>query len=260
MTTEALDLLDRLSDPELAERAEQEADRPFGRFPGRWFKADIPAQELEITSRRPQNSQFDEWGLMLTVNVTEVYEANPPVEPGEYQIWIRSANPTTSSGKENKRTKHSELVQMVEASKARPRQWIGKKGVVFKEEIHNYKTDRNTNQKDDKGNDIWERNVPARPVFYYKLDFSGSPVTSNGASPVNSAPPAEVSAAATEAALKILGTDGMDEAAFQLAASKDPKCKNDRAFIDALASGKWAADLIETGKLVRDGSNLVVVS
>lgn len=263
MTSEALDLLDRLSNPELAERAEQEADRPYGRFPGRWFKADIPQQELDIVSRRPNNSQFDEWGLYLTVNVTEVYNASPPIEPGEYQLWIRSANPTTRDGKENKRTKHSELIQMVEAAGRGPRTWTNTKGVVFKEEIHNYTADRNTGQKGSDGKDIWERNVPQRPVFYYKLDFSGNVITNNTFSQNGSgstAQPTEPSPEAITAAFAILGTDGMEEAAFGLACSKDPVCKQDMAFIDYVASGKFASDQIAAGKIVRDGSNLVVVS
>lgn len=254
-TNEALDLLERLSSPELAARAEVEASRPFGRFPARYFKADIPSQELEITSRRPQNSNFDEWGIYLTVDVTEVYESSPPIEPGNYQLWIRSANPTTRDGKENKRTQNSELVQTTLAAGRSPKSWPGSKGVVFHEEVFDYKYDRNTNQKDSSGKDIWERGVDGR-TFYYKMTFGGASPVSNGAAPVA----AEPTQKAIDAALKLLGTDGMDEAAFQLAASKDPAIKNDGAFISALASGKWAADMIAAGKIVRDGSQLVVVA
>ncbi len=217
MTTEALDLLSRLSSPELAEKAEAEANRPFNRFAGRRFKADIPQQDLEIISRRVGNSNFDEWGMFLTVEVTDVYEGN--VNPGEHQLWVRSANPTTRDGKENKRTKNSELVQMTAAAGRGPRQWVGSKGVDFKDSIFTYTYDRNTNEPDPAkpGSTIWQRGVKGE-TWYYALNFSGA--SSNGASTPT---PTPVSPELIETALSIIratGEAGMPEKDFALAASK----------------------------------------
>lgn len=259
LTTEALDLLDRLGNVEAAERAEVLFSRPQDRFPGRYFMADIPEQEPQVQSRRPANSQFDQWGFFLTVNITEVYDSRTPLDPGEYQLWIRTANPKTSAGKDNDATLRTEYVQMNKASGVNSiKPFLGKKGVVFHEEEPLHYTYRSDTKRPDPakpGSTIWEDKDGY--VWFYKLSAGGAQ-QANGNKPAQSAP-AEPSEAATEAALKLIGAEGMDETAFQLAASKDATCKADSAFISALASGKWAADMIGSGKLLRDGKLLVWV-
>lgn len=252
MTTEALDLLDRLSSPELAQKAEKDANRPFDRFPGKSFKADIPSQELDVISRRPTGSNFDQWGIYLTVDVTEVFDGN--VEPGEHQLWIRTSNPTTRDGKENKRTLNSELVQMVTAAGRSVRSWPGNKGVTFTEDTYDYFTDKNTNVKGPDGKDIWERNVPAS-TYFYRLNFSGVTV-GNGSKPA-----AEPTEEAVEKAMSLIidaGDEGVAEVVFNLACSKDPLIKKDAACIGYISSGSFAKDMIGAGRILRAGANLVV--
>jgi hypothetical protein len=265
MTTEQADLLTLLSDPLLAEKAEQESNRPFNRFPGRHFKADIPNQELSIISRRVGNSQFDEWGMFLDLEVTEVYEGN--VQPGEHTLWIRSANPYKRDGTPNKNTKNSELVQMTNAAGMNPREWLGKKGVVFEDAIHKYTQRKDTREPDLDAMGVQKRNADGSPrtiwidepasLFYYKLTFSqaGNALVNSAVANGATVQPKPESIAA---AFLLLG-DGMEESAFGLAVSKDPVIKKDNAMIGYVASGKFASDMIAEGKLVRDGTTLVAV-
>ncbi len=253
MTQDALDLLDRLSNPILAAKAEKDAARPFDRFKSTHFKADIPAQELGITSRRPAGSNFDQWGMLLTIELTEDYDGK--VEPGEYTLWVRSANPTTRDGGENKRTQSSELVQMSNAAGGtNPRTWTDKKGVEFTEDTFEYKFDRNTNRQDDNGKDIWERGVKG-DTYFYRLNFRAGN-SSNGATVANTKP-SDVAIQRALDMIKDAGTDGIKEAEFNLQASKDPVIKADKAMAGYLASGKLVSD--NPDKVLRDGAMVVWV-
>lgn len=256
MTNEALDLLDRLTSPELAKKAELDNNRPQDRSPLRRFKADIlgSGQDLQVEQRRVGN--FDQRGVYLDLNVTEVYESNPPVDPGMHRLWIRLPG-ERRDGKQAEPNINSEVVQMMESAQlASIRLLPGRKGVTFTESTHEFSGRADTGKPDPKNpaRTLWEDKTFT--TYYYKLDLSG-PASSNGSS---AAPKSvEPSPEAIEAAFKLLGTDGMEENAFNLAASKDPVIKKDGAAISAIASGKFAADQIAAGKIVRDGQTLVAV-
>ncbi len=260
MTSEAIDLLDLLSVGAIKQAA-QDKDRPFERSPLRHFKADIPKQDIEVTTRRPAGSNFDQTGLYLTVNVTEVLNSgSQAVSLGEYQLWIRmpgkrrdGSNPKVEDNSEYSRTLLA--ANESDASITNFRQIPGHNNVEFKEETFGYKYDRNTNQKGDDGRDIWERGVDGT-TFFYRMNFRGGSA-SNGAKPIASEP--------TEAGLTALVTlvaskpEGWDETAFALAASKEAAVKADTLLMGQVADGKWIADPRIAGKVLRDGKVLVAV-
>lgn len=254
MTSEALDLLDRLTDPELAKQAEIDNARPRDRSPLRYFRADVPEQIPEAQQKQVGN--FQQWGFYLDVDVKEVYSSNPPVEPGMVQLWIRCPNPRRQDGTENKANVNSESTLMLGSAGIKLRGLLGAKNVVFKEEVHPWTSRSQTDKPDPNrpGQMLWEDRE--NNTFYYKLEL-GAPASSNGSAPTPVS--AEPSQEAVAAALKLLEGNGMEETAFNLAASKDPIIKKDTAMVSAIASGKFAADQIATGKIVRDGSLLVVV-
>lgn len=245
MTQEALDLLDRLSNPDNIKQAESDKSRPGWRPALQHFKADIlgSAQDIQIETRRPVGSNYDDTGYWLDIDVREILHGRG--EMGEQKLWIKF--PRFPSGDYPDKDSDSENARMMLAAReadptiTSPRQLPGRRNVEFKEETYDY-----TYYSKAKGGE-----VPAT-TYFYRLNFSGAAASNRAA--MQSLPTEE----ATEKAISLL-TEGMDEKAFGLAAMKDPLIKKDSALISAIASGKFATEQIAGGRVVRDGSNLVAV-
>ncbi len=254
MTSETQDLLDLLS-IDAVEEAIMVRDRPQDRFSASHFKADIPAQELKAETRRPNNSNYDQTGFYLTVDITEIMAGRGQL--GENTLWIRVP---TARAKNPDRTEATRMLMF--ANKADPsirtlRQIVGRKGVEFKEDLFEYVYDRGTGSYDKDGKEIWERNIPGK-CYFYVLSFGSalaSAAVRNGATVL----PTEAGVAAALAVLAEAGPNGMTVNEFNLACSKVAEVKADKALISAITSGKFVADMVGEGRILRNGDQLVAV-
>ena len=238
MTTEAMDLLDLLSNPNNIKQAGQLRDRPMDRFPAIKFRADIlgKGSDLQVETRRPQNSNFDQTGVWLDINVTEVLQGKG--ELGEYRLWVRAPGPRRD-GQQNA-DDNSELGQMMlaanqaDGSVTSIRSLPGRKNVLFEEDMHKYMGRSQVNGE-------WvDREFK---TYYYKLNFFGSAVPSNGAKP------AEVTQDVIDTALGIIratGEAGIPEKDFSLAASKVAALK---PLWKSIGDGSFIRDQIKAGKV-----------
>ncbi len=255
---DALDLLDRLSVGAIKEAALYK-DRPQDRFGATHFKADIlgSGTDLQVTTRRPVNSNFDQTGVWLSIDVREILVGKG--ELGEQQLWIRIPG-ARRDGSATQAEDNSEYARMLlaanesDASITSLRMLPGRKNVEFKEDVHKY-TQRQRN--DNTG--VWSD--ADRTTFFYRLNFrAGTSVVSGNGS--NSAgvvqpKPSEVAVQRALDMIKEAGTDGIKEAEFNLQASKDPVIKADKAMAGYLASGKLVSD--NADKVKRNGVNVVWV-
>lgn len=262
MTQEELDLLTTLSNPALAKRAEMERNRPMDRSPLRHFRADIlgKGSDLQVTQRTPQGSQYPQTGVWLDINVTEVYDSGAHAMPtGNMQLWVRLPNPSRTGG--HNPNVNSEAVQMVQSAGLNSiRDLPGKKNVEFKDEVHTYMGRYDTQEPEyDKNGHPTGRTVWAdreNSTWYYKLTIGKGVNQSNGAAPATSE--------GIDAALNLLFQDSVEaEVAtassntFQVAASKDSVVNKDVSLVKSIAEGKFVADMVAAGKILREGEKLV---
>ncbi len=234
------EILDRLSNPSNIKSAAQEKNRPGWRFPASHFKADITGKgsDIQIETRRPEGSQYDDTGYFLDLNITEVYSSRPGFQPGTYRLWIQF--PRFPSGDYPDKDFDSENARMMLAANESdptiksPRDLPGHKGVEFTEETYDFV--RWSRAKGDQD----------KTTYFYRMKFSG-PAT-NGAS----APAAGPTEAAVARALELVresGEDGISETEFRLTASRDPLIKGDRAMVKWLTSGTITVEHPEVGRV-----------
>ena len=250
-TNEALDLLDRLSNPDNVRQAGLLRDRPMDRFPAAHFKANILGKgaDLQVEQRTPANSQYPQTGVWLDLDVTEVISGK--AELGEQRLWVRAPGPRQTG--EHNADDNSELGQMMLAAASADgsvkslRALPGRKNVEFKEDVHAYMS-RQRNDQTGAWGDV------ERKTFYYKLTFGAS---SNGAT----APSATPSEEAVEKAISLLIGDGMTIVEFARACSKDPVINKDKALISLLSSkmDSFIADQVGKGRILRDRENIVAI-
>ncbi len=245
---DALDLLDRLSVGAIKEAALYK-DRPQDRFGATHFKADIlgSGADLQAEQRTPQNSQFAQTGVWLSIDVREILSGKG--ELGEQQLWIRMPG-ARRDGSATQAEDNSEYARMLlaanesDSSITNLRQLPGRKNVEFKEDVHKY-TQRTRNDNTGEWGDA------DRTTYFYRLNFRAG--TSNGstAGATSAAKPTEAAILRALDMIKEAGTDGIKEAEFNLQASKDPVIKADKAMAGYLASGKLVSD--NPDKVLRDG-------
>lgn len=252
MTSEALDLLDRLSNPTNIKQAALERDRPQDRFPATHFKADIlgKGSDLEVTTRRPQGSNFDQTGVWLSIDVKEIYAGRG--ELGEQQLWVRV--PAQRQDGRQDANDNSELGQMMLAANANDptitsiRNLPGRKNVEFKDDVHKFMG----RQRNDQTGEWSDREFTA---WFYRLNFRGG--VSNGTTATAVPAKAQPTEAAINRALTMIkdaGADGIKEVEFNMAVTKGK---------DALppvyvAEGTFVGD--NHDKVLRDGDKLVWVA
>jgi hypothetical protein len=253
MTTEALDLLDRLSNPTSIKQAAQDRDRPMDRFPSTHFKADILGNgaDLQVEQRTPQGSNYPQTGVWLDIDVKEVLGGRG--EPGPARLWVRA--PGQRQNGQHNADDNSELGQMMlaangaDASITSIRSLPGRKNVEFTEAKHEY-TGR---QRNDSTGEWGNRQFS---TYYYVLNFRGGAVAaSNGATA--QAKPTDAAIARALELVKEAGEEGIVESEFNLAASRDPIIKPDKAMPKYLTEGKLVSDHPEN--VLRDGNKLVWV-
>lgn len=253
-TSEALDLLSQLNVGAIKEAA-QLKDRPQDRFGATHFRADIlgSGADLQVVTRRPEKSNFDQQGVWLTIDVKEILAGRG--ELGEQQLWIRMAR--TRQDGTNPAEDNSEYSRMLlaanesDASVTNLRQLPGRKNVEFKDESYKYmgRTQQNGEWMDREFT-----------TWFYRLNFrttvaNGSPAAVSGSTP------AQPGAAAIERALAIVkdaGESGIKEAEFNMAISKESaKGRGDALSPVYLSEGRFVADNKE---VLRDGDTLVWVA
>lgn len=266
MTNQPLDELDRLSSPEEAQKTEDNRNRPRSRNPLRWFKADILGTGPDLTIENRSMGSWEERGVWLDVLVKEIYRSDPPIEEMNQKIWVRYPN-SRRDGKPSDPDINSEPVLMVDAARSSDpsvtsiRSLPGRKGVVFKEEAHHFTYTKNTNTNvpdpERPGQTIWDREEKQATTFYYSLDFANPPGRNYGVSPSEPTTPSEEGQAKALSLIIDAGEEGIEEAAFGLAAMKDAVVKKDKVLIGAIADGKWASEMIASGKILREGDKLV---
>lgn len=254
MTTEALDLLDRLSSPTNIKQAAQDRDRPQDRFPATHFRADIlgSGNDLEITTRRPVGSNFDQTGVWLDIDVKEILSGRG--ELGKQKLFVRV--PAQRQNGSQDASDRSELGQMMlsanqsDAGVTSIRHLPGRKNVEFTEATDRYMG----RSRNDQTGEWSDREFT---TWFYRLNFrGGAAAASNG-----TAAPAQPGEAAINRALEMIreaGEDGIKEAEFNMLASKDPIIKADRAMLPYLNKRMIPAD--HADKVLRDGDKLVWVA
>lgn len=256
MTTEALDLLDQLSNPTNIKQAAQDRDRPQDRFPATHFRADILGNgaDLEVTQRTPQGSRFPQHGVWLDIDVLEILGGKGTL--GEQKLWIRGPGPRQDGTQQaSDRTEMGQMMLAVnnsDASITSIRQLPGRKNVEFIEATDDYLG----SQRDDTTG-VWNNAVP-RSTWFYKLNFRSGGAVANGNTSTAAAKPSDAAIAKALDMIKSAGTDGIREAEFNLAASKDSVIKADKAMLGYLHSGKLVGD--NPDKVLRDGEKLVWVA
>lgn len=250
MTNEALDLLDQLSNPTNIKQAEIDKDRPGWRPALQHFRADIlgRAEDIQIETRRPAGSNYDDTGYWLDIDVREILRGRG--ELGEQKLWIKF--PRFPSGDYPDKDSDSENARMMlsafesDPKILSPRHLPGRKNVEFKEETYDY-----SYYSSKKGN------VDA-VTWFYRLNFQSGGAVANGNTAVATAKPSDAAIAKALDMIKSAGADGIREAEFNLAASKDPVIKADKAMLGYLHSGKLVGD--NPDKVLRDGEKLVWVA
>lgn len=250
MTTEALDLLDRLSVGAIKEAA-QYKDRPQDRFGATHFRADIlgSGADLQVTTRRPLNSNFDQTGVWLTIDVKEILAGKG--ELGEQQLWIRMPG-ARRDGSPTQAEDNSEYSRMLlAANESDPsitslRQLPGRKNVEFKDDVHKY----SGRSRNDSTGEWYDREFT---TWFYRLNFrpGGAVATSNGAAPV--AKPSDAAINRALEMIKAAGDDGIKESEFNLAITKGQNALP----IKYVSEGTFVAD--HSAQVLRDGNMLVWV-
>lgn len=255
MTTEALDLLEQLSNPTRIKQAAQERDRPQDRFPASHFRADILGKgaDLELTTRTPQGSQFSQTGVWLSIDVKEILAGRG--ELGVQKLFVRVPGPR-QDGRQPEANDRSELGQMMlsavksDSSIKSIRDLPGRKNVEFHEATDKYMG----RQRNDQTGEWGDREFT---TWFYRLSFGKG---SNGATPLPA--PAKPSEAAVARALEMIrdaGEGGLKETEFNIAISKESaKGKGDALAPKYLAEGTFVSD--NQDKVLRDGANLVWVA
>lgn len=253
-TTEALDLLDRLSVGAIKEAAEFK-DRPQDRFGATHFRADIlgSGADLQVEQRTPANSRFAQTGVWLRVDVKEILAGRGG--PGEQLLWIRLPG-ARRDGSPTQAEDNSEYSRMLlAANESDPsitnlRQLPGRKNVEFKDAVHKY-SQRTRNDSTGEWGDV------ERTTWYYKLNFRSGVATNGNGTAAVSAKPTEAAIARALELVKEAGEAGVDEREFNLACTKDVVIKADRAMPKYLTEGRLVAD--HADKVLRDDKKLVWV-
>lgn len=251
-TSEALDLLDRLSVGAIKEAAEFK-DRPQDRFPATHFRADIlgSGADLQVTTRRPANSQFDQTGVWLSIDVKEILAGRG--ELGEQQLWVRMPG-ARRDGSPAQAEDNSEYSQMLLAANAADpsidnlRKLPGRKNVEFKDATHKY-MQRSRNDATGEWGDV------ERTTWFYKLSFRpGSGSASNGTVAPAKVAPTDAAIARALDMIKSAGDEGIKEVEFNLAVTKG----KDALPAVYVAEGHLVSD--NPDKVLRDGDRLVWVA
>jgi hypothetical protein len=224
------------------------------RFPSTHFKADILGNgaDLQVEQRTPQGSNYPQTGVWLDIDVKEVLSGRG--EPGVARLWVRA--PGQRQNGQHNADDNSELGQMMlaangaDSSVVSIRSLPGRKNVEFTEAKHEY-TGR---QRNDSTGEWGDRQFS---TYYYVLNFRGGTNSNGSSAPVSAVGPSAAAIARALELVKVAGEEGIVESEFNLAASRDPIIKPDKAMPKYLTEGKLVSDHPEN--VLRDGNKLVWV-
>lgn len=249
MTTEATDLLELLSqaiDPNAAK--ERSIQREFGRSALQNFTATVfidPAEPTIAVIQNPNGNSWTETHLLVHLKDVEVTKHDNygwADDQDEWTIGMKVPDAGYSAQEDDEA-----VLWMAGIQKLMPGATLASingKRIQFEEQHKQYTFKRKKN------NYIPEE---ATRWWYEAVKIVGA---ANGVKPI--ATPTEE---AVEKAMSLIidaGDEGVTEVAFNLACSKDPIIKNDKACVGYISDGRFARDMISAGRILRAGANLVV--
>ncbi len=261
MDASILEELERMSNPQHVEEAVQQQGRPFNKPKYLEFIADIGDIVGPYDVQPTGNQQFGYRAIKLPFRNMTILQAEEALQivGDDYEVRVPA-----------KESEHAELYLMVKsAMRFSPDvnsivKFPGLKKVHFKESVHTYPSRRPTDEdrkddktglvmrdKDGKPLKVW-KDVTANTYYYEVIGIGDIGASATASQTV-------ASNEAVEAALKLITEDGVEEATFKGQALRDPIIQKDATLGPAISNGKWITDMIEQGKVLREGDKLMKV-